>query len=251
MRVVGKHMAKKRSNQLALPGVGRRGRAKVARVVRKKRKIEETHVAEKKSVASQESEAYGKLKEGIHIGAYTFTRAFDSLKSLLQDGRWKLCGPFEHVNEFVESLGLDKFKMLTEQRQDIVKLTRVRPEGHRAPRTIRAAVRGRQPSQVRHGAVLGPGPLLARGDGADDHAPAAPRQLRRQVSLLYGSAPQHRQRARPERPAGGPELARKDRGAEDKRTHQSGPGTGAAPRCEDRSPSTGRRLAVRNHTALG
>src|SRR5260370_23788692 len=43
---------------------------------------------------------------------------------------------------------------------------------------------------------------------------AVSRQLRREVSFLYGSAPQYGQRARPERPAGGPEFAGEDRGAE-------------------------------------
>src|SRR5258708_21764697 len=40
-------MAKKRSAQLALPGVGRRGKPKTARVARKKRQAAETHAAPK------------------------------------------------------------------------------------------------------------------------------------------------------------------------------------------------------------
>jgi hypothetical protein len=75
------------------------------------------------SVASSEWEAFGKLKEGIHIAGYTFERACQSLKWLLQDRRWQLCG-FDDVNEFLGSLGFDKFKKTAEERADIAKLCR-------------------------------------------------------------------------------------------------------------------------------
>jgi hypothetical protein len=74
-------------------------------------------------------EIYGALKEGVHIAGYTLERAFGNLKFLLQDDRWKLDGGFNDVNAFIDSIRLDKFKILTEQRKDIsAQIRKLQPE---------------------------------------------------------------------------------------------------------------------------
>lgn len=64
-------------------------------------------------------EIYGKLKEGLHITGYTFERAMFSLKEMLSDDRWKLDGRFNSVNEFLDTLRLEKFRTIAEERKEI------------------------------------------------------------------------------------------------------------------------------------
>jgi hypothetical protein len=68
--------------------------------------------------AESESEAYGGLKEDIHLTGYTFERACMKLEWLLDEGRWERCG-FSDVNEFLDSIRLDKFRPIAEARKRI------------------------------------------------------------------------------------------------------------------------------------
>ncbi len=81
------------------------------------------------AVASTESEAYGKLKEDVFFTGFGFERACQTLKWLLEDSRFVKCGTFADVNEFLNSLGFEKFKTTVDQRADIVKLIKaLQPE---------------------------------------------------------------------------------------------------------------------------
>ena len=65
-------------------------------------------------------EAYGKLREGLHITGYAFERACPTLIWLLQEGRWKKCGKgFSDVNAFLASIRIEDFKLVAEQRKKI------------------------------------------------------------------------------------------------------------------------------------
>jgi hypothetical protein len=59
------------------------------------------------------------LIEGLHITGYTFERAYSNLESLLDGERWRLDGRFSDPNEFLDSLRLDKFRAVAEQRKRI------------------------------------------------------------------------------------------------------------------------------------
>jgi N6-adenosine-specific RNA methylase IME4 len=63
-------------------------------------------------------QAYGQLREGVHITGYTFERACTRLLWLLEDGRWKKCGDgFRDINTFLGSVRFDEFKLIAEQRK--------------------------------------------------------------------------------------------------------------------------------------
>jgi N6-adenosine-specific RNA methylase IME4 len=62
---------------------------------------------------------YGKLQEGLHITGYSFERACAHLEWLLEGDRWKLGKRFKDVNAFMESVRLDKFRVVAEQRKRI------------------------------------------------------------------------------------------------------------------------------------
>jgi N6-adenosine-specific RNA methylase IME4 len=64
-------------------------------------------------------ETYGKLIEGLHITGYTFERACSNLETLLEGEAWRLDGRFNDPNEFLDSLRLDKFRAVAEQRKRI------------------------------------------------------------------------------------------------------------------------------------
>jgi N6-adenosine-specific RNA methylase IME4 len=65
-------------------------------------------------------EAYGALREGVHIAGYTFERACGKLEWLLENDRWRGVGDgFSDVNEFMASIRLDTFRPLAEQRKRI------------------------------------------------------------------------------------------------------------------------------------
>lgn len=63
---------------------------------------------------------HGRLLESAHIAGYTFKRAWDELKWLLQDGRWETLG-FRDGAAFTESIhGLfAEFKGTIEQRKEV------------------------------------------------------------------------------------------------------------------------------------
>ncbi|UPK03142.1 MT-A70 family methyltransferase [Bradyrhizobium sp. 170] len=68
-------------------------------------------------------EAYGALREGVHLAGYSFERACSKLKWLLQEDRW--CGVgtgFDDINAFLSSIRLDNLKPVAEQRKEIAKL---------------------------------------------------------------------------------------------------------------------------------
>ncbi|SDR31485.1 DNA modification methylase [Rhizobiales bacterium GAS113] len=68
-------------------------------------------------------ETYGKLLEGLHITGYTFERACYRIAKLLESGDWKECaGGFADIDAFLNSLGLEQFREITEQRRKIAGL---------------------------------------------------------------------------------------------------------------------------------
>jgi hypothetical protein len=64
---------------------------------------------------------YGRLQEKVHTASYSFERASRDLEALLEGNRWKLGGRFEVVDDFMNSLGLDKLRATAEQRSRIAK----------------------------------------------------------------------------------------------------------------------------------
>jgi hypothetical protein len=68
------------------------------------------------------AEAYGKLKAETHIAGYTFERACNSLLWLLTDQRWQQLGNFADVNAFLDTVRLDKFRAVAEERKKIAEL---------------------------------------------------------------------------------------------------------------------------------
>jgi N6-adenosine-specific RNA methylase IME4 len=65
-------------------------------------------------------EAYGALREGVHIAGYTFERACGKLEWLLESDRWRDVGNgFTNVNAFLDSIRLDSFRAVAEQRKRI------------------------------------------------------------------------------------------------------------------------------------
>jgi N6-adenosine-specific RNA methylase IME4 len=69
------------------------------------------------------NEAYGRLKEAVHIAGYTFERACQELEWLLVDDRWKVCANkgFTNVNDFIRSIQLDDLRPVAEARKRIAK----------------------------------------------------------------------------------------------------------------------------------
>lgn len=72
-------------------------------------------------VAGEAFEMYGRIKEGVHVAGYSFERACGNLEWLLDENRWKLGGRFGNVNDFLDSIKLDQFRIVTEQRQRIAR----------------------------------------------------------------------------------------------------------------------------------
>jgi hypothetical protein len=80
------------------------------------------------AAASRNIEIYGSLKEGVHIAGYTLERAWGHLEWLLEEDRWRAVG-FEDVNVFLDSVKLDSFRMLAEQRKRIAqRIKELQPE---------------------------------------------------------------------------------------------------------------------------
>jgi N6-adenosine-specific RNA methylase IME4 len=76
------------------------------------------------------SKAYGELCEGVHIAGYTFERACGKLEWLLEQDRWRGVGDgFSDVNAFLDSIQLDNFRPLAEQRRRIaLKIKQLQPK---------------------------------------------------------------------------------------------------------------------------
>ena len=65
-------------------------------------------------------EAYGALREGVHVAGYTFERACGKLEWLLDQDRWRGVGDgFHDINDFLASIKLESFRPLAEQRKRI------------------------------------------------------------------------------------------------------------------------------------
>jgi N6-adenosine-specific RNA methylase IME4 len=65
-------------------------------------------------------EAYGALREGVHIAGYSFERACGKLEWLLEADRWRGVGSgFDDVNAFLSSIKLDNLKAVAEQRKRV------------------------------------------------------------------------------------------------------------------------------------
>ena len=65
------------------------------------------------------AEIYGRLREGAHFAGYSFERACTHLEWLLEADRWTLGGRYDDVNKFLESIKLDQFRVVAEQRKRI------------------------------------------------------------------------------------------------------------------------------------
>ena len=74
-------------------------------------------------------EAYGRRREGLHITGYSFERACENLEWLLVDERWALGSRFTDVNAFIDSIRLDQFRAVAEQRKRIARrIKELQPE---------------------------------------------------------------------------------------------------------------------------
>jgi N6-adenosine-specific RNA methylase IME4 len=68
-------------------------------------------------------QTYGALKESLFLAQFTLERAFRShLEPLIAGDAWRECGRgFDDINDFMDSLRLDKFKTIADERQAIVR----------------------------------------------------------------------------------------------------------------------------------
>jgi N6-adenosine-specific RNA methylase IME4 len=68
-------------------------------------------------------QTYGALQEGLFLARFTLERAFRShLEPLIEGDAWRACGSgFNDINAFMDSLRLDKFKTIADDRQAIVR----------------------------------------------------------------------------------------------------------------------------------
>lgn len=72
---------------------------------------------------AQINENYGALRTDLYYVGHSFERAIFGLKWLLQDQRWKQAGAgFDDPQKFLESIRLDQFRIVAEERQAIAKL---------------------------------------------------------------------------------------------------------------------------------
>jgi N6-adenosine-specific RNA methylase IME4 len=109
-------------------------------------------------VSGPESDSrYGALREGVHIAGYSFERACGNLEWLLEGDRWRFVGGgFDNIGTFMESIKLDAFRTVAEQRKRIaLRIKELQP-----------AVSNRQIAKV-----LGVGATTVRRDTAPVGAP--------------------------------------------------------------------------------
>ena len=101
------------------------------------------------------NEAYGRLLEGVHVAGYTFERACAKLEWLLDGDRWRKVGSgFDDVNAFLESVKLDKFKQLPQQRKRIAaRIKELQPTA--TVRAIAAATGGKKSTAHRDLSQMG------------------------------------------------------------------------------------------------
>jgi N6-adenosine-specific RNA methylase IME4 len=128
---------------------------------------------------SEAWEAYGRLHEGLHIVGYTFERACEHLEWLLVDNRWALGGRFDDVNAFMDSIRLDQFRAVAEQRKRIaLRIKELQPEvsNRRIAKTLGVGHDTIDRALGRGANAPGPTESLSETSGADAAAGAnAPR----------------------------------------------------------------------------
>jgi hypothetical protein len=67
------------------------------------------------------NQAYGGLTARVHDAGYTLERAFRDLEKLIEGDDWKsVGGGYDDINEFLDSVRLDRFRMIADQRKSIV-----------------------------------------------------------------------------------------------------------------------------------
>jgi site-specific DNA-methyltransferase (adenine-specific) len=67
-------------------------------------------------------QAYGELRAYLTVAGFTLERACQWLEAMLADDAWRRVGPgYDNVNDFMDSVRLDQFKILVEQRQRIAR----------------------------------------------------------------------------------------------------------------------------------
>jgi N6-adenosine-specific RNA methylase IME4 len=118
------------------------------------------------------NEAYGKLKSEVFMAGFSFERAQATLLGLLKDG-WRACGPgFDDVNVFIASIKLDKFRIMVEQRNELVaEIKRLQPKV--SNRAIAKALGVHGTTISRPAANAAPGtPQAARGKSPSGPAAA-------------------------------------------------------------------------------
>lgn len=104
------------------------------------------------------AQTYGRLTEGMHLAGYSFERACANLEWLLQGDRWQRCGTFADVNAFLDSVRLDQFRAVAEQRKRIAaRIKELQPEA----------------SNRQIGRTLGVGEATVRRDTAPNGADTA------------------------------------------------------------------------------
>jgi hypothetical protein len=101
---------------------------------------------------------WGRLQEGVHLAGYSFERGCRALETLLEGDRWKLGGRFKTVDEFMDSIGLDKLRGTAVERGRIA--NRIRE--------LQPKVSNRKIAKA-----LGVGETTVRRDTAPNGAPAA------------------------------------------------------------------------------
>jgi N6-adenosine-specific RNA methylase IME4 len=65
---------------------------------------------------------YGELRGDVHYAGYSFGRACDHLKWMLQGDRWRCAGRFGEVNAFMASLDLGSLQKSAEERAELARL---------------------------------------------------------------------------------------------------------------------------------
>ena len=84
-------------------------------------------------------ERYGQLKEGVHLGSHALNRAIGQFKWILDEDRWKQCG-HDDINDFLATIDWSGFKLLADQRHDIVKaLAAIQASQRQIARTLGVA----------------------------------------------------------------------------------------------------------------
>lgn len=65
-------------------------------------------------------QSYGGLVEGVHLAGYSLERALRKLEWLLEHDRWKTVGTgYDDINEFLDTIKLDSFKVVVIERKKI------------------------------------------------------------------------------------------------------------------------------------